>query len=62
MVATLDEAGALRPGLDAPTATDILWTLNHPEVWQILVGRRGWTPARWEEWLAESSRQQLLGR
>ncbi|HLM26912.1 MAG TPA: helix-turn-helix domain-containing protein [Thermoleophilaceae bacterium] len=62
VVATLDEAGALRPGLDAPTATDILWTLNHPEVWQILVGRRGWTPARWEEWLAESSRQQLLGR
>ena len=26
---------------------DILWTLNHPDVWQLLVARRGWTPEQW---------------
>src|SRR5687768_17223487 len=29
--------GALRPGLDVGRATDILWTLNHPDVWLLLV-------------------------
>ena len=29
-------------------AADILWTLNHPNVWQLLVGERGWTPERYE--------------
>jgi len=32
---------ALRRGLDVTRATDILWTLNNPDVWQLLVGRRG---------------------
>jgi AcrR family transcriptional regulator len=39
---------------------DVLWTLNHPDVWQLLVARRGWTPARYERWLAEAS-LALLG-
>lgn len=60
IVETLEQMGSLRPGLDAATAADVLWTLNHPDVWQILVGRRAWTPARWEEWLADASCQQLL--
>src|SRR6185436_9428871 len=41
---------ALRPGLDVDAATDILWTLNHPNVWQLLVDQRGWTPEQWERW------------
>ena len=51
---------ALRPGLDVDAATDILWTLNHPNVWQLLVDERGWTPERWERWFADSARAQLL--
>ena len=43
IVSSLDAKGALAPGLDATHASDILWTLNHPDVWQLLVGRRGWT-------------------
>src|SRR3954468_4607989 len=31
--------------LDVTRATDILWTLNHPSQWQLLVVQRGWTPA-----------------
>ena len=54
--------GALRDGLDADRAADILWTLIHPGIWQCLVVERGWTPEQHEEWLAETSCAQLLGR
>jgi len=50
----------LRRGLDVKTATDILWTLNHPDVWLLLVGERGWSPARWEKWFADTACAQLL--
>ena len=60
IVAELDRKGALRPGLDAASATDILWTLNHPDVWHLLADR-GWTPEQWEIWFAEAATQQLLG-
>ena len=42
----LDGKQALRAGLDVDRATDILWTLNHPDMWQLLVGQRRWTPGR----------------
>ncbi len=61
IVATLDRAGALAPGLDATHATDILWTLNHPDVWLLLVGQRGWTAAQFETWLGDTAIAQLLG-
>jgi len=50
----------LRPGLGVERAADILWTLNHPDVWLLLVGERGWTPGQWERWLAATASQQLL--
>jgi AcrR family transcriptional regulator len=62
LVAALDRADALAPGLDATRATDILWTLNHPDVWLLLVGQRGWTPEQFESWLAETAAAQLLAR
>jgi AcrR family transcriptional regulator len=46
---------------DADRATDILWTLNHPDVWHLLVDERGWTAEQWEQWFAEAARAQLLG-
>jgi AcrR family transcriptional regulator len=51
---------ALRRGLDAEAAADILWTLNHPDVWQLLVVRQGWTPDRFERWFADTVCEQLL--
>jgi hypothetical protein len=60
VVATIAEKGALAPGLDAARATDLLWTLNHPDVWLLLVGRRGWTPEEFETWLADTAVAQLL--
>ena len=57
---SLDAQAGAAPGLDATRATDILWTLNHPDVWQLLVGQRGWTPAQYEQWFAETACAQLL--
>jgi len=60
VVQQLHELGSLRPGLDVDRAADILWTLNHPDIWQLLVVDRGWTPAAYEAWTAETACTQLL--
>jgi AcrR family transcriptional regulator len=62
IVKLLHDRGALRPGLGVKRATDILWTLNNPDVWQLLVVERGWTPKQYERWLADTSCEQLLRR
>jgi AcrR family transcriptional regulator len=61
IVKTLQRKKALRRGLDLTRATDILWTLNHPDLWLLLVGRRGWTPEQFEHWFADTACDQLLG-
>jgi AcrR family transcriptional regulator len=61
IVESLQAKRALRRGLRAERATDILWTLNHPNLWQLLVDERGWTPEQYEAWLFETARAQLLG-
>jgi AcrR family transcriptional regulator len=61
VVDQLDALDALRPSLEAAQAADILWTLNHPSVWHLLVRERRWSPARYEGWLHESFCLQLLG-
>ena len=61
IVESLDRVGGLRPGLTVARATDVLWTLNHPDVWILLVGERGWAPKAYEAWLARTSCAELLG-
>ena len=60
IVEALDQNKALRRGLDVTRATDILWTLNHPDVWLLLAGHRGWSPDEFEQWFADTVRAQLL--
>jgi AcrR family transcriptional regulator len=60
IVQALHGKGALRPGLDVARAADILWTLNHPDVWQLLAGQRGWAPEQWEQWFGDTACAQLL--
>lgn len=55
----LDERGALRLPLDE--AVDVLCALLGPELYQVLTARRGWTPARWEEWTSAAVAHALLG-
>ena len=60
IVESLDKKEALRPELDVDRAADILWTVNHPDVYWLLVNERGWTPEQFEQWLAAALRSQLL--
>jgi AcrR family transcriptional regulator len=60
IVESLADKKALRPGLSAARAADILWTLNHPNVWQLLVRERGWTPEEHEQWWGDIACTQLL--
>ena len=60
IVESLDRKSALDPDLDVDSATDILWTINHPTVWQLLVRERGWTPERYERWCGDTASSQLL--
>jgi AcrR family transcriptional regulator len=62
IVQSLRDKQALKPGLDVQRATDVLWTLNHPNLWQLLVGGRGWTPEQYEQWCADLACSQLLKR
>lgn len=58
----LDELGALAIGVDVTAATDILWMLNHPDTWYLLVQRCGWTADRYEQWVGDTLLAQLLAR
>jgi AcrR family transcriptional regulator len=60
VVQSLHRLGALQQGLSVARATDVLWTLNHPDVWLLLVDQRGWSPKAYEHWLATTSTAQLL--
>jgi AcrR family transcriptional regulator len=60
IAAGLAADGALVPGLTVDTATDRLWTLNHPDVWHLLCVECGWTADAYEAWLLEAFRAQLL--
>jgi AcrR family transcriptional regulator len=62
IVESLRSDGALRPGLDVDEATDVLWALVHPDVWQLLVIQRGWSTDRYERWCLDTIRAQLLER
>jgi AcrR family transcriptional regulator len=62
VVQSVADKKALRPGLDVQLAADILWTINHPHLWQLLVGERGWSPEQYEEWCADLACAQLLKR
>lgn len=59
---SLVATGRLRQDVDVDRATDILWTLDHPDVWLLLAGERGWTPEAFETWFADTAIAQLLDR
>jgi AcrR family transcriptional regulator len=60
VVSMVTRLGALRSGLDAVTAADIIWIFNDPGLYHQLVLQRGWKPARFRDWASDSMRSQLL--
>jgi AcrR family transcriptional regulator len=60
IIESINQKDALKPDLDLARATDILWTINHPNTWQLLVTQRGWTPGQYEQWATDTAITQLL--
>ena len=60
IVEQLQNNGALMASLEVDRGADILWTLNHPSVYGLLVGDRGWSLQQYEEWLGDAFCSQLL--
>ena len=55
-----DLAAAAPLRVDPGDAADIIWATNAPELYQLLVGQRGWSPERYEHFLADTWRRLLL--
>jgi AcrR family transcriptional regulator len=57
-VADLAAAAPLR--VDPGQGADIVWATNAPELYLLLVGQRGWSPERYEHFLADAWHRLLL--
>ncbi len=57
---SLARAKAFPDGLRERDAADVIHALMSPEVYRLLVVDRGWTPDRYEQWLATTLAQQLV--
>jgi AcrR family transcriptional regulator len=56
----LRRAGGLREGVGIGEAADVLWATNSSELYVMLTDGRGWSPARYERWLAATWQRLLL--
>lgn len=56
----LRAAGFLRPGVTLAQAADVLWTYSAPELYELLVVRRGWPPKRYGRFVADAMIDALL--
>lgn len=60
VVKSIQKRKGLKSGLTAQRATDILWTLNHPHVYLLLLRARGWSEDDYERWLGDVTCAELL--
>ena len=56
----LRDGGHLRAGITLARAADVLWTYSSPEIYELLVLRRGWTPKRYGRFVATAMIDALL--
>ncbi len=60
--ADLRSTGELRPDLSDDEVADVIWSMNGPEYWTLLVGDRGWSPERFGQVLVDAWCRLLLAR
>ena len=60
MINFLRDTRALRPGLSHRTARDIFWMLTGGDVYRMLVRECGWSPQKYQNWLADTLVRSLL--
>jgi AcrR family transcriptional regulator len=56
----LHRKGHVRIGISVATAADVLWTYSSPELFELLVVKRGWSVARYGTFVGESIAAALL--
>ena len=56
----LRDAGHLNPHTALEQAADVLWTYSAPELYELLVLRRGWTPLEYGHYVADAMINALL--
>jgi len=57
----VDDLATVAPlRLDPGQAADIVWATNAAEMYQLLVGQRGWTPRQYQRFLTDTWRRLLL--
>jgi AcrR family transcriptional regulator len=56
----LGDSGRLRAGVSVEEARDVLWTFIAPELWDLLVLQRHWTPDRFATWMGQMLIAALL--
>jgi len=56
----LRSGGHLRRGVTLSRAADVLWTYSAPELYELLVIRRGWSPAKYGAFIADAMIDALL--
>ncbi|HWD66193.1 MAG TPA: TetR/AcrR family transcriptional regulator [Solirubrobacteraceae bacterium] len=56
----LHDVGLLRSGVTLAEAADVLWTFSSPELYELIVLRRGWTPERYGTFIAQGMINALL--
>lgn len=56
----LSDAGHLRPGITPGQAADIMWTYSSPELYELLVTRRGWPAERYGQFVGHALIAALL--
>lgn len=62
IVADIMARAPLRAGLNEVEAADVVWMLNDPNLYNRLVRERGWSEARFSEWLRALFERELVGR
>lgn len=56
----LNAEGFLRPGLSVAEAADVLWTYSAPELYELVVLRRGWSTRRYATMLTRAIIGEVL--
>ena len=60
VIENLGKAGPLHPEISEKVAGDVLWAMNSPEFYRLLVVGRGWSGEMFENWLADAWQRLLL--
>jgi AcrR family transcriptional regulator len=56
----LAATGRMRPDISITTAADVIWSMNSPEYYLLLVEQRGWSLDQFERWLCDAWTRLLL--